>query len=265
MGEGGKQITKDTTVCISIAERPGNFGATIFNAAFQALGLDFIYKPFAVSSGQLEGVVAGIKSLGIKGCGVSMPHKSEVIKYLDSIDSVAKEIGAVNTIVNERGFLIGYNTDFLGAQRALSEIYDVNQKKVLVIGAGGAAKAITAALKSNGAGSVYVSDRDDNNKGQWRSQSFDLLVNATSVGMAPNNNEMIINENDLNLFDAVMDVVINPPQSLLLKSAEKFGKVTVPGHKMALYQAAAQFKLYTGIEAPMEIMEQSLSKLFNNV
>ena len=254
-------MTKETTVCISIAEKPGNFGATIFNAAFQELGLDFIYKPFAVKAEQLKGAVEGIRSLGIKGCGVSMPHKTEVIKYLDGIDAAAKEIGAVNTIVNERGFLVGYNTDFLGAQRALKEIYDVSQKRVLVIGAGGAAKAITAVLKGNGAGSIYMSNRDDNNKGQWRGQSFDLLVNATPVGMAPNNDEMIIKENDLQLFEAVMDVVINPPQSLLLKLAEKSGKIVIPGHKMALHQAVAQFELYTGIKAPLEIMEQSLKKL----
>ena len=105
-------ISKDTILCISIAERPGSLGATIFNNAFEKLSLDYIYKPLLVKAKDLEIAVLAIRALCIRGCGVSMPHKIEVIQYLDKVDMTAKKIGAVNTIVNNDGTLTGYNTDF---------------------------------------------------------------------------------------------------------------------------------------------------------
>ncbi len=103
-------INKDTQVCISFAKRPGNFGATVFNAAFEALNLNFIYKPFQLDEGKLEEAVKAIRVFGIRGCGVSMPHKVNVLRYLDELDPAAEKIGAVNTIVNTDGVLKGYNT-----------------------------------------------------------------------------------------------------------------------------------------------------------
>src|SRR5438046_2951853 len=135
------KITKDTTCCISIAGSPGNFGATLFNTAFEALSLDYIYKPFRVMPEDLSKAVAGIRAFGVRGCGVSMPHKIKVLDLLDAIDPLAEEIGAVNTIVNNNGKLTGYNTDVSGAMRALKERYDVRGKSAHIIGSGGVARA----------------------------------------------------------------------------------------------------------------------------
>lgn len=267
-------IAKDTQCCISIAERPGNSGATIFNTAFGALGLDFIYKPFKVTAENLESAIKGIRAFGIRGCGVSMPHKINVLKYLDRVDPGAKEIGAVNTIVNDDGVLSGYNTDFEGAKKILELTYDVSGKKVLIVGAGGVSRAIIKALKENGAAEIYLANRTET-RGKEVAKEFginyfpydkrndfqgDLFINATSVGMTPLAEEMVINKEALSNYDAVMDVVAYPNKTLLLQSAEDAGKTVIPGFKMVLYQAAAQFKLYTGQNAPLEIILKTIQK-----
>lgn len=260
------KIGKETQCCISIAERPGNVGANLFNAAFEAKGLNFFYKPFQLSPEHLEDAVRGIRALGIRGCGVSMPHKTEVIKYLDEIDPIAAKIKAVNTILNDGGRLKGYNTDYSGAEQAIAEKYPLANKKVLIVGAGGVARALTTAVQHLQAGTVMLANRREEN-GRALAQEFgieyvsfkslpscDLLINATSVGMAPNMDESIVDEPFLASCEAVMDVVTNPLQSKLLKSAEDLGKVVIPGILMALYGAAAQFELYTGEKAPLDVM-----------
>lgn len=271
-------VFPDTTICISIAERPGNFGKIIFNASFKALGLDFIYQPLKVTKLELPKIIDKIRKENIRGCGVSMPHKIAAMQYLDKIDDTAKKIGAINTIVNNRGVLSGYNTDFKGAQRALKEYYDVAGKKVLIIGAGGVARAIIMALKEGRASKIYITNRDENS-GKRVAKEFnleyysyhrktdlkvDLLVNATSVGMSPLEKEMIIDEKFLTNYQAIMDVIINPSETLLMSKAKKLGKVVIPGYKMALYQAAAQFELYTGKEAPLQVMADNIRAFFNN-
>lgn len=254
-------INKDTKVCISLAERPGNFGATLFNAAFTAVGLNYIYKPFKVTTENLKAAIDGIRAYGIIGCGVSMPHKIEVIKYLDEIDETAKKIGAINTIINRGGHLIGYNIDFIGAQKALSECYNVVDKTAVVIGAGGAARAVVMALKKSGISSIRLVNRNER-KGRFFSQEFglhyysyydkiafigaDLLINATPVGMSPNDQEMPVNKDLIDNFTAVMDVVIYPNETILLQTAKKLNKIIISGLRMSLHQAAAQFELYTG-------------------
>lgn len=271
-------INKDTKLCISIAERPGNFGATVLGAGFKALNLDFIYKPLKVSSRQLEGAIGGIRSLGIRGCGVSMPHKINVIKYLDKIDEYAKKIGAVNTIVNDNGVLFGYNTDFYGAKTALQKYYDVKNKKIVIVGAGGAARAIIMALQVCGAKDIFLTNRSDDH-GRQLAKEFnllyldyahrnevggDLLINATPVGMSSENKELIIDEASIKLYKAVMDVVVSASPTELIKAAKKFGLVVVSGLDMSLNQAAEQFKLYTGQEAPLEAMADGARLFYKN-
>lgn len=262
-------INKETQCCISIAERPGNVGASLFNAAFEAKGLNFFYKPFQLSPLHLEDAIRGIRALGIRGCGVSMPHKTEVMKYLDEIDPVASKIKAVNTIVygaNDGGRLKGYNTDYSGAEQAIAEKYPLANKKVLIVGAGGVARALITAVQHLEAGTVMLANRHEEN-GRALAQEFgieyvsfeslppcDLLINATSVGMAPHVDDSIVEEFFLTSCEAVMDVVTNPLQSKLLKSAEGLGKIVIPGILMALYGAAAQFELYTGEKAPLDVM-----------
>ena len=141
------KINSDTKICISIAARPGDFGANFHNSAYKHLDLNWVYLPRkVVSATDLEKAISGVRGLNIKGCSVSMPHKQTVIKYMDDIDTSAAKIGAVNSIVqNEKGDLKGYNTDYYGAKKAL-ERAKINGKEVLMIGAGGVAKAVGLAV-----------------------------------------------------------------------------------------------------------------------
>jgi len=270
-------ISKGTTLCISIAKYPSNFGTTLFNAAFKALRLNFLYKAFRIEAKDLKKVIDGIGALGIRGCGVSMPFKKEAIKYLDSLDEVAREIGAVNTIINNNGHLKGYNTDYYGAIEILRKVRGVSEKKVLMLGAGGVASAIASALKHKKVRGVTISNRSRQNgilfAKRWGFQFIpwqernnsktDLLINATPVGMAPDSSQSPIKEESIANFKIIMDVVINPLESKLIKLARHKKKEVIPGYKMSLFQAAKQFELYTKRKAPIKIMEQSLKKLLS--
>lgn len=273
------KITKDTQFCMSLAVSPGNFGSYVFNSTFKELSLDFIYKPFRVLPGNLSTAILGIRALNIRGCGISMPFKTEVHKYLDKIDSVAKKIGAVNTIVNRSGVLTGYNTDVIGAEKALG-LYPIEGKTAHIIGSGGASRAIIAALENGLCKEIILSSRDEEKakrvshelKIEFRSYKTkkkikaDLLINATPVGMTPKENDMIVNEDELKNYKAVMDVVLSPIHTRLIKTAETLGMVVIPGFEMALYQAAEQFTLYTGKKAPQDIMMKYMKKfLLENI
>lgn len=271
------KIDRDTICCISIAERPGNFGTTVFNAVFQALGLDYIYKPFRVHAEDLEDAIKGIRALGIRGCGVSMPHKMKAMQYLDKIDGVAQRIGAINTIINDQGVLTGYNTDYEGVIRALRDTYAVAGKKAIVVGAGGAARAIIVALKDSGAREIMLTNRDEE-KGKQLAKEFsiayhpfagrgnvaaNLLVNATPVGMPPEATEMIIDKEALAHYDACIDVVVSPQRTPLIQAMVDLKKAVIPGFKMALYQGVVQYELYTGLPVPMDLMEENMQKYLN--
>ncbi len=270
-------INKDTKLCISISEKPGDFGSTIFNTAFQFCSLNYIYKPFCVSAKNLSSAIHSIRVFGISGCGVSMPHKVKIIKYLDKIDKTAEEIGAVNTIVNKNGKLIGYNTDYIGAKHALEQNYDVKNKKVLLVGAGGVARAIIVALKKLGAGSIFITNRDEQkarslarkfklnvcNFNKINSFQGDLLINATPVGMVADKQKMIISKPSIRYYRAVMDVVVSSEMSALIKAAMGMNRIIITGAQMAMYQAAAQFELYVGKKAPLHIIKQSIKEYLN--
>lgn len=275
LGVKNMEINKDTTVCISIALKPGNFGATVHNAAYKKLGMNFIYKPFGLEPSNLPVAIQFIKALKIRGCGVSMPYKEDIMKYLDKIDETAKKIGAVNTVVNANGVLEGYNTDYYGAKIALEKTFKLKGKTVLIIGAGGAARAISAAVKELGAKEVFITNRTFE-KAEKLAEEFDLslikfdeiknikadlLVNATPVGMNPDTEKIIIDISLLNNFKALLDVVTAPPETLLMKESKKKGLTVIPGYLMSLYQSAKQFELYTGIEAPLDVMKESLKEL----
>jgi len=266
-------ITRDTTVCISIASRPGNLGATIFNDAFGELSLDYVYKPFLVEERDLKDAVKAIKALGIRGCGVSMPHKIKIIEYLDEIDDTAKKVGAINTVVNDQGILKGYNTDYEGVKRLLTENYDVKDADVIIAGAGGAARAIIQALKDNGAKNIFITNRNEE-KGRalaeelgianvpWKdrdSLSGEMIINATPVGMKEDD-PCIFEKKTIEKFKAVLDVVVSSHDTYLVKKAKEAGKIVMPGIKMAAFQGMVQFKLYTGTEIPMEMVERSIGK-----
>jgi shikimate dehydrogenase len=245
----------------------------IHNAGYQALGMDYVYLPFQVKD--IKGAIAGIKKLGIRGASVTMPHKAKVVEYVDEIDRLALETGAVNTVVNNDGVLTGYNTDYQGALKALEEATPLEGKKAVLIGSGGAATAIALLLRRRGARLVILNrteekakrlaemlDAEDSGglKKLSEASSADILINATPVGMWPKTKESLIPKSLLHNKLVVFDTVYNPKETRLLSEARERGCAIVYGYKMFLYQAALQFELFTGHDAPLAAMESALTQ-----
>jgi shikimate dehydrogenase len=240
------------------------------NAAFRAAGLNNVYVPFPVDD--VQKALQGFRTLRICGVSVTIPHKQAVIPFLDKLDPVAERIGAVNTLVIDAdGTISGHNTDWLGANRALTDHLPLAGKKVVLLGAGGSARAIGFGLLEAGASLVLCSRTPKRGRAlardlncDWEPLSAaaqlegDILINATSVGMAPASEAMPVTEACLDAFPVVMDIVYSPLNTTLLQKAEQKGCVTVNGLAMLLYQGAAQFELWTGKTAPVEVMRETL-------
>jgi len=257
-------------LCGSISARPSVFGVTMHNAAYGAADLPFVYVAFEVHDTR-EAVLA-MRYLGIRGLGVSMPHKIQIMQYLDALDATAERIGAVNTVVNDVGRLTGHNTDWIGALRALQAQVDVAGKRAVVVGAGGAARAVVYGLVKEGAqvivynrtvsrGEELAADFGARFGGGLKAldslRDYDILVNATSVGFhAPD--ASVVPAAVLGEGKTVLDVVFIPPRSKLVKEAQARGGVGISGVRMLVHQAAYQFELYTGERAPFETMERAL-------
>ena len=265
------------TVCGSISARPSPFGVAMHNAGYRALGLSFTYVAFAVE--RTEKAILAMRYLGIRGLGVSMPHKVRVMQSLDRLDETAREIGAVNTVVNDDGCLTGYNTDWTGAVGALEEQAALDGKRAVVVGAGGAARAVVYGLLRRGC-EVTLYNRTAS-KGQALAEDlgarfggglgaleaagdYDVLVHATSVGFhAPD--DSVIPPSILADGKVVLDVMFMPPESRLVQDARERGCVAIPGTRMLVHQAAVQFWLYTGHEAPLAAMEQALLETIGRI
>jgi shikimate dehydrogenase len=266
-------INKDTQICISIAEKPGNFGTTLHNMAYEKLGLNFIYKAFGIND--LEGVIAGVRALGIRGCSVSMPFKQAVIPFLDVLDETVESTGAVNTIVNDGKCLTGFNTDLIGARIVLASLQPQSDEHILVLGAGGVARSILVALNEMGCSNITVANRDlgkiiplqtimNCSAIPWcarQQNQVQLLINATSVGMSPDEELMPVDIEFIRNTRAVMDVVVSPLESSLIACARKAGKSVISGYQLSLEQAMEQFSLYTGHTAPRATMEKGIREL----
>lgn len=258
-------------------------------AAYRALGLAFTYVPFQVRD--LGGAIAGMRGLGIRGFGVSHPFKQAVMPMLDALDPVAERIGAVNTIVNTDGHLVGHNTDWIGATAALEEVRSIRGAHVLLLGAGGAARAIAFGLREKGA-RIAISNRDASKgaalAGQlgpgagseppvetiaWeeravRAAGFDVVINATSLGqldVSPTESPLPEGALPAGAGGVVMDIVYKPVDTPFLRAARARGVATVHGGRMLLHQATAQFALYTGQEAPLEAMLGALERSLPSV
>ncbi|MDO8577147.1 MAG: shikimate dehydrogenase [Candidatus Daviesbacteria bacterium] len=247
------------------------------NAGYKKLGIDdeFVYLTTEVKTKDLKMAIDGARGLGIRGISVTMPHKHVVMKYLDKINKEAKIIGAVNTIVNDNGKLTGFNTDYIGALVALEKKIDLKGKKVAIIGAGGAARAIVYGLIKKGA-IVKIFNRSLD-KTRSLAQEFgckygsldsleeilrmDVVINATSVGM--NEDKSPIDKKFLNKNQLVFDIVYTPKETRLIKDAKEKGAQVILGYEMLLYQGVEQFKLYTGRKAPVETMKEVLIKSLN--
>ena len=246
------------------------------NAAFKKLGMDAIYLAFRVSPEEVGDAIRGAKSLGIAGLNVTIPLKEKALSFVDA-EEVAKKIGAVNTIDFSSGTPAGYNTDGIGSLRILKEVVgEINGKKVLIVGAGGAAKAISFYLDAEGA-RVTIANRTRERAAQLvsklrnadfislgvelekRIEDSDILINATSVGMHPNEDATLVNADMMHPDLVVFDTVYNPLETKLLREATRAGvKKIVDGVKMLVYQGATSFKIWTKKEPPIEVMEKAV-------
>ncbi len=250
------------------------------NAAFAELGENSVYLPFPVLD--LEAGMQGLKAIGVKGVSVTIPYKEAVIPLLDAIEDVARQIGAVNTVeikdVGGKKHLCGSNTDWLGACRALSEKVQLRGARVVLLGAGGSARAIGFGLLQQGA-QVVLSSRTES-RGRALAADLgclwcpladagtlqgDVLINATSVGMQPQSDVSPVPAAILSRFQVVMDIVYAPLATRLLMEAEAAGCQVINGLEMLLYQGGAQFELWTGKTAPVELMRQKLYQATGNV
>jgi shikimate dehydrogenase len=237
------------------------------NIALAHSGLGGRYLAFRVEN--IAGAVDGIRSLGIRGASITIPHKVAVMEYLDEVDPMAANIGAVNTIFNTDGILHGYNSDCEGAVKALSEKTAIKGKDVAVIGAGGGARALGFGLKQKG-GIVTIINRT-NSRGEKLARDlgcrfmplaelnelpYQIVVNATPVGMTPDVDSMPLSSKLLEPDTVVMDMVYNPLKTRLLKEAEKIGCTIVDGVSMFVHQGAVQFELWNNQKAPVDIMRK---------
>jgi len=251
------------------------------NAAFRALGLNYVYLPFRVSKAGLAGAVEGIRALHIAGMNVTIPHKVSIIPLMDEVDPLAARIGAVNVVRNEGGRLAGGNTDAEGFLRLLKEQgVEARSLRVVVLGAGGASRAVCFALASLGADITILNrtvQRAENcaaDMAKYTGRTFaalemnpdnlagslakaDLLVNATSMGMAPHADESPVNRELLERRHIVVDIVYNPVKTRLLKEAEKAGAGIMGGLDMLAWQGALSFEIWTGCRAPVDVMRRA--------
>ena len=280
-------ISGKTRVCGVIGEPISHtLSPIIHNAAFSHLKLDFVYLAFDVKPSELENAMHGIRGLGIYGLNVTMPHKKAVLRFLDEVDQTVKFLGVVNTILNKKGRLCGFNTDGFGALRALKENgFDLSGKKALVLGAGGAAKAIALSLAeeveeltllnrtlekvrkiekklNQHFGEKVRSDTLSPGNVKKYLRDSDIVINATSVGMNPNLSQSIVPPEILRPDLVVMDIVYNPVETELVENARAAGASVITGVEMLIHQGAASFEIWTGCPAPVDVMRKAaLSKL----
>ena len=280
-------VIKGSTKVVGLIGEPveHSFSPPMHNEAFKTLGLDYVYVPFNVSPDNLKSAIEGANSLNIQGLNVTIPHKINVIKYLKELDPIAELIGAVNTIDFKN--LKGYNTDGIGCIRAIEEVTKIKDKNIVVAGAGGAARAIVFYLAKYGAEEVDILNRNlkkaENLANDLLASNLisnvnssdiseiskfisdaDILIDTTPVGMHPNvSDEPIVKAADIHEELVVNDIVYNPNETVLLKEAIKANAKVVYGIKMLLYQGAESFKIWTGREAPIDVMEAKLKETLN--
>lgn len=257
------------------------------NEAFRLLDLDYTYLCFDVTEDTLPAAVAGLKACGIRGFNLTMPNKNKIVELLDDLSPAARLIGAVNTVVNDDGHLTGYNTDGVGYMQAVKDAgYDITGKTITVMGAGGAATAICAQAALDGVKRIHVFAREtsrfwsrtqklvENINSTLPCEAFlhenkdltalaqaisesTLLLNATSVGMAPNTDGTIIENTSLYHPDLIVsDVIYNPRETRFLREAREAGCRTFNGMYMLLYQGAEAFRLWTGQDMPVDKIKE---------
>lgn len=276
------------------AELTGVFGdpvddnptGVVEEAAFAAKNLNYRYLTIKVLPEDLGKAMDSVKIFGMKGINLTMPHKIKVLPYLDELSPAAEIIGAVNTVIQKEGKLFGENTDGKGFVTALKNSGEtLDKKNVTILGAGGAARAIAVECALNGVAHINIINRSIE-KGEelasliqmktdssakylnWKNNmeipsDTDILINATSIGFSPNvTDKPDIDYTTITPEMCVCDVIFNPAETIFLKSAAENGAKTITGLGMLVQQAALNFTLWTGVEAPVDVMEDALKKEF---
>ncbi len=286
MGYSNCIVSNKTRLCCVIGHPVDkSLSPIMHNEAFRAKGLNYVYLAFDVDTSRLKEAVEGLRALKVKGFNVTMPHKVAILNLLDRINEGASLVGAVNTVVNDDGELIGYNTDVNGIISALeAKVRSLKGLKALLIGAGGAARACIVALVSKGCKEIIIMNRTFDkaklmaedlgkklkmnynleelsmNSLKKAINSVDILMNATPIGTNPNLDESIVPQELIKKDMVVFDAVYNPKKTKLIRDAEKMGAKVIPGYEMFVGQGAASFKLWTGIDAPIDIMRRAVLK-----
>jgi len=267
------RISAATATCAIVLHPAGHTRSpAMHNAAFAALGIDAIYTAFDVPPERLGDAIRGARALGIRQLAVSIPHKQAVIEFLDEVDDTARRIGAVNTVTLRDGALVGTNTDWLGAVRALENTSSLAKRRAVVLGAGGTARAVTFGLLERGAevtvlnrteskardlvadlGAKAAGSLDDLDTG-----TFDVLVNTTSVGLSSDESPVPAAAHTSGAI--VLDAVYQPERTRLLRDAEAAGAHPIGGKWMLVHQAAEQIRLWTGQSPPLPAMARAFDQ-----
>jgi shikimate dehydrogenase len=237
------------------------------NAALKEMGLPGRYVPLCVR--HLPSAVQGLRGMDIRGVSVTIPFKSEIMEYLDDLDDEALRIGAVNTVVNDNGRLRGHNTDWRGLMYSLKGYIEIKEKTVVILGAGGTARAALYGIVRQGGHPVIVNRTE--RKGRELAEDWgcpyeslknigkiksDILINTTPLGMFPHGDDTPVDSGALKHYSWVVDVIYNPLKTKLLKDAETVGCRTLSGLDMFVHQGAEQIRLWTGQEPPRDRMRQ---------
>lgn len=266
-------ITATTKICLIIGDPiVHSLSPQMHNAGYEALTIDdqFVFIAAHIKEENLEVAIKGFRAMNIRGITTTLPHKTAIIKYLDEIDDTAKDIGAINTVVNTDGKLKGYNTDWIGIVKPLEKIAPLKNKTVAVLGAGGAARAAVYGISKKG-GKVTVFNRTIE-KAQKLAEEFhceyatldevekvknmDIIFNATSIGLHPNATQSPLYKEYITDKHVVFDAIYSPYDTQLLKYAKEKGATGIHGLEMFLHQGLEQFTLYTGQEAPEDAMRK---------
>jgi len=260
----------------------GSLSPPMYNAAFRHLGLDCVYVALRVPSSLLREAVRGARAMGMGGLNVTYPHKVSILPLLDALHPSAREVGAVNTVKNEGGELVGFNTDGEGALNFLKErLGSLRGRRAVILGAGGAARALAFSLLREGtvltvlnrtpsrARRLALELRGRGGEAEWGGlkreeikealSRADLLINATPVGM-DREGETLVTSDLMHRDLFVMDLVYHPPETALMREARKAGARAENGLGMLLHQAALAFNLFTGKRAPLEVMRRALRR-----
>lgn len=279
------RISGHTGLLALIGSPVGHSGSpAMYNYSFERLGLDYAYVAFDIKAEEVADAIAAMKTFKMRGCNVTMPCKTEVVKYMDELSPAARIIGAVNTIVNDDGKLTGYITDGEGFVNNLKDHgIDVKGKKVVIAGGGGAATAIQVQCALDGVREITIFNRTVSKACETAEKirrevpdctvnvfdiadvaamtreirTCEIFINATSVGMTPMDEESVVK--DVSAFYpglVVADAVYNPEETKLLREAKEAGCICVSGRGMLLWQGVAAFKLYTGQKMPVEEVKE---------